>query len=314
LCGGSQTGDQRRPDDPRRRDEETSSCPDDGQYDALWVKGFGYFGNQGAQGAYPGYDSNIAGVVMGYDRPLAYDTRAGLAIGYARSTIDEKTFVANTGFDTYQAMIYIDHESKTWFADGDVSYGRSDYSETRNISFPGLNRTADGKYGGNNVTAYLTTGYHFLTDEFAITPLASLQATFVGLKAYTETGAGDINLEVASQNYNFLESGLGVNVARYFGLSDDVDGIPEAHFKWLHEIVNPILENTATFTAAGASPLTTPGLRTAADTLDAGAGLTLLSCASCGVRTWSVEAVYDYYWRNDDYTAQQVMLEISDRF
>ena len=260
------------------------------------------------------YDSTIAGVMMGYDTPLTYDTRAGLAIGYARSTIDGKIFDANTGFDTYQAMIYIDHETKTWFADGDVSYGRSDYSETREISFPGINRTADGKYGGNDTTVFLTTGYHFLTDGVAITPLASLQASFIGLNAYTETGAGDLNLKIASQNYDFLESGLGVSVASYYGISDGVDGLPEVHFKWLHELVNPTLENTATLTAAGASPLTALGLKSADDTLDACAGLTLLSCASCGARTWSVEAVYDYYWRNDDYSAQQVMLEISDRF
>jgi outer membrane autotransporter protein len=314
LCGGGQSDERRRPDDPRRRDDETSSCPENGPYNSLWVKGFGYFGNQGAEGPYPGYDSTIAGVMMGFDQPLADDTRVGLAIGFARSTIDGKIFVANTGFDTYQGMIYINHETKTWFADGDVSYGHSDYSETRDISFPGINRIADGKYGGNDTTAYLTTGYHFLTDGVAITPLASLQATFIGLNAYTETGATDLDLKIASQNYDFLESGLGVSVADYFAMSDGIDGLPELHFKWLHELVNPTLENTATLTAAGSSSLTTPGLRSAPDTLDAGAGLTLLSCASCGARTWSVEAVYDYYWRNDDYSAQQVMLQISDRF
>jgi uncharacterized protein with beta-barrel porin domain len=315
LCGGGgQSADQRKPDDQRRRDEQSSSCPENGPYTGLWAKGFGYFGNQGAQGAYLGYDSKIAGVMLGYDMPLTDDTRAGVAIGYARSTIDGKIFTANTGFDTYQAMIYIDHESQTWFADGDVSYGRSDYSETREIVFPGIDRTADGRYGGNDVTGYLTTGYHFFTDGFAITPLASLQATFVNLNAYTETGASELNLQVASQNYDFLESGLGVTVARYFGISDAIDGVPEGHFKWLHELVNPTLENTTAFVAAGSLPFTTPGLRSAPDTLDAGAGLTLLSCASCGARTWSVEAVYDYYWRNDDYSAQQVTLEISDRF
>ena len=314
LCGGGQSDERRRPDDPRRPDDETSSCPENGPYDSLWVKGFGYFGNQGAEGPYAGYDSRIAGVMMGVDAPLAYDTRAGIAIGYARSTIDGKIFEANTGFDTYQAMIYINHETKTWFADGDVSYGHSNYSETREISFPGIDRIADGKYGGNDTTAYLTTGYHFLTDGVAITPLASLQATFIGLNAYTETGAGDLNLKINSQSYDFLESGLGVSVADYFAMSDAIDGLPELHFKWLHELVNPTLENTATLAAAGSSSLTTPGLRSAPDTLDAGAGLTLLSCASCGARTWSVEAVYDYYWRNDDYSAQQVMLQISDRF
>ena len=62
-------------------------------------------------------------------------------------------------------------------------------------------------------------GYHFLADEYAITPLASLQAKFVGLNAYTERAATDLNLKISAQNYGFLESGLGISVARSFSFS-----------------------------------------------------------------------------------------------
>jgi hypothetical protein len=67
--------------------------------------------------------------------------------------------------------------------------------------------------------------------------------------------------------------------------------VPEVHFNWLHELNNPTLTNTASF--AGLLPFSTPGFKTANDTLNAGVGFTFLSCA-CTAKTWSVEAVYDY--------------------
>ena len=133
------------------------------------------------------------------------------------------------------------------------------------------------------------------------------------MDGYTETGAGDINLQVASQSYNFLESGLGVNVARHFDLEGGRDLLPEIHFKWLHELLNPNIQNTAIFTATGSASFVTSGLNTAPDTLDIGAGLTLLSCG-CSERTWSVEGLYDFYWRSQNYSAHQVTLAASYRF
>jgi uncharacterized protein with beta-barrel porin domain len=69
---------------------------------------------------------------------------------------------------------------------------------------------------------------------------------------------------VNSRNYDFLESGLGVKVARPIGLSDGTY-VPEGHFKWLHAIDNPTPANTAAFTG-GTPSFTTPGLTTALDT------------------------------------------------
>ena len=58
---------------------------------------------------------------------------------------------------------------------------------------------------------------------------------------------------------------------------------------------------------------TTPGLKNAADTLNGGLGFTFLSCA-CTALNWSLEAVYDFYWRADNYTAQQGMIRFTARF
>jgi uncharacterized protein with beta-barrel porin domain len=313
LCGESGADDQRRPDGQPWRDEANSTCPEYDARDGVWLKAFGYFGNQGAEGSFVGYGSKTYGAMVGLDTPIDDGTRAGIGVGYARNTIDSKMFTADTDFNTYQVTAYVAHESGPVYVEGDVSFGYDQYTGSRQIVFPGIDRTADASYNGKDITAFVATGYHFFADGFTITPLASLQFTNIGLDGYTETGAGDIDLQVNSQNYNFLESSLGVKAARPFDIGDATNLLPEVHFKWLYELINPTLENTAALDVVGSPSFTTPGFTPASTTFDIGGGLSLLSCV-CSGKPWTVSAVYDHFWRTDNYSADQVMVKVSDRF
>jgi outer membrane autotransporter protein len=292
--------------------EKNPNCRDNEPRSGWWLKGFGYSGEQDARGDSTGYDSRIFGTMIAYDAPIGLDTRAGLGFGYARSTIDGKTFDADTDFDTYQATAFIGHESGPWFLNGSLSFGWNEYSSSRHVVFPGEDRTADADYSGQAYTAFASTGFHLSAQEFIITPVASLQYTRMHIDDYTETGAGDIDLKVESQDYDFLESGLGVKVERYFSGRNGMSYVPEGHFNWFHELSNPDLEQTAEF-AEGSSSFTTSGPDAADNLFNVGGGLNLLSCA-CSATTWSLEAVYDYYWTNEDYSANQVTVRLTSRF
>jgi uncharacterized protein with beta-barrel porin domain len=296
---------------------DTTSCRWNQPQSAWWMKGFGYFGNQGAHGPFSAYNSIIAGTMIGYDMPLVDmpfggETRVGLGVGYARNIINGDRFGATTDFNTYQATAYIGHEHGPWFLYGDVSFGWNDYSGRRPVLFPLISEIANAGYSGQDYTGFVTTGYHFSAKEFTITPLASLQYTHENLGNYTETGGGLINLAVNSQSYDFLESGLGVKVERAFG-SPNGTYVPEIHAKWYHDFLNPAMQNTAAFAIAGSPSFTTPKLRGASDTFNPGIGLTFLSCACAGT-TWTLEGVYDYFWRSDAYSASQIMLRLTGRF
>jgi outer membrane autotransporter protein len=262
--------------------------------------------------------------MVAYDTPLiplrdvslGREIRVGVGVGYARSQIDGNpigTGTSSTNFNTYQATAYISQERGPWFVDGDMSFGWNDYSGTRNISIPGFNQTANAGYSGQDYTAFVTTGYHFLTRGFTITPIASLQYTHVNLDSYTETGAGTVDLKVNSQSYDFVESGLGVKAARPFAYHDDGTYVPEIHFKWLHELYNPTLVNTATLTAPGSTPFTSQVFNASDDTYNVGIGFTFLSCA-CSARAWELEAEYNHYWTRDNYSANEGMIKFASRF
>ncbi|MBE3144628.1 MAG: autotransporter outer membrane beta-barrel domain-containing protein, partial [Planctomycetes bacterium] len=294
--------------------KENPDCRDNEPRNGWWLKGFGYSGNQDAREGFTGYNARTLGTMIACDTPIGLDTRAGLGFGYARSTINGETFDASTEFDSYQAIAYIGHEDGPWFVNGSASFGWNEYSSMRHIEFPGVDRKATTKYSGQDYSAFVSTGFHLSApQEFTITPLASLQYTRMHLDGYTERGAGDIDLKAKSQDYDFLESGLGVKVERYFSDRNGTSYVPEGHFNWFHELSNPELKQTAKYTAAGSGSFTTPGLKTADDMFNVGGGLTLLSCA-CSATTWSLEAVYDYDWNNDGYFANQVTVRLTSRF
>ncbi len=302
---------------PRRDDKAQPSntatiCTGAEPRSGWWLRGTGSSANQGAQGGLAGYHASIAGGMIGYDHVINANTVVGLGIGASKSAINGKGTSSRTEFNSYQVTAYVGHREGPWYVYGDVSAGLNDYTGSRQISFPGVNRTARAKYSGQDYTGFATTGYDFAAGGMTITPLASLQYTHVNLGGYTEADAGSINLATRSQSYDFLESGLGVKVARTF-VRNELAFIPEVHAKWLHELSNPMVRQTSAFAVAPGASFTTRGLKAAADTGNIGAGLTILSC-SCSVRTWSLEAVYDYYQGSDKYSAHQGMLKFSARF
>ena len=293
--------------------KDDPSCRENNSNSGWWAKAFGYFGNQEDRGAFPGYNSTIAGTMIAYDVPLNPDTRAGLGLGYARSIINGRGFDTEVNFDTYQATAYIGHDQGPWFVDGSASLGWNQYTGRRDIQYPGVSRVAKAGYFGQDYTAYVNSGYHFSAPkQFTITPLVSLQYSRVNIDAYRETGAGDIDLHVKPQGYDYLESGLGGKVERGFSYHNWTF-VPELHFKWLHDFYNPTLTQTSQFISAGSTSSTTPGLKMYANTYNGGTGITLLSC-ECSKRKWSLDTIYDYYWRNDGYKANQATLRLTVAF
>lgn len=299
-------------DQAKRPDGDAPACDGNDARGNWWMKGFGSTATQGAQQANAGYDTTTYGTMVGYDVPLGPDTRAGFGLGYAATAISQQGTGSRTNADSYQASLYAGHRSGAWFVNGDLSYGWNDYRGSRDIAFPGVNRTAASTYSGQDYTAFATTGFNIPLGGFTLTPLASLQYTLVDINGFTETGAGSIDLKVRSQRSDFLESGLGAKLSREF-IHRDMLIVPEAHAKWLHELGNPQMTQTASFEAPGSASFATSGIKSADDIFNLGGGITLLSCG-CSQHPWSVQAEYDYYTSNTNYTAHRGMIKMTMRF
>ena len=276
-----------------------------------WGKAFGNEGRQGDKDFINGYKTRAYGLMLAYDMPLNNQTRAGLGGGYANTTIDGNNIGGSTTVDSYQLTGYLSHVFGSGFVQGALTAGLDNYNGARPIVFPGVNRTANADYAGQQYTALVTTGRHYFFNQNIVTPLASLQVSRIHVGSYTETGAGDVNLRVDTQNYNFVQSSLGVKAERVIQSGNGTYS-PEAHVKWLHDFSSTTMLQNAAFTGGGAT-FTTQGITQDRELFNVGAGVTFLSC-NCGEKTWTVKGLYDYKWNQSNYSSHQLSVIASIKF
>lgn len=290
---------------------KSHECKNSEQRSNWWGKGFGSLGRQDDANDMNGYRTKVVGMMLGYDIPLNNDTRVGLGGGWANSYIDGNHSDNKTTVSSYQATAYLNYAPRAWFVQGALTAGIDKYDGTRHIEIPGLSRTASSDFTGQQYTGLVTVGKHFNLNQVTVTPMASLQASHIHVGSYTESGAGDVNLRVDSQDYNFVQSTLGVKAERVIQSGKSTYS-PEVHAKWLHDFNSTTMEQDAAFTGAG-TMFKVQGIRQDRELYNVGAGVTFLSC-NCDKNSWAVKGLYDYKWNESNYSSHQVSLIASLKF
>lgn len=275
----------------------------------LWADGFGYYGHQDNKDQLNGYKANTWGTMLAVETPVMCGFRAGLGGGYANTNLDERRFGNNTRIHNYQGTLYFSYEPNAWFVDGGFSYGWNRYDGKRHIEFAAIDRTARAKYNGKEYTGFTSTGYRYTCNNLEITPIASLLYTRLHLDSYTEKGAQSLNLHIDRQNYNYMESAVGLQ-AQYLYRTQCATFIPELHTYWLHDFYNKGLHADANFTGIGAAAgsFDNRGPKLDRDGWNIGASL------RCYVNdNFSILAVYDFE-RSKSYFDHQWMAELAFGF
>lgn len=240
-----------------------------------WAQGFGGYMNQDPRDASNGYDASLWGLATGYDVLLNDIVRIGGGIGYARNRINLKNDGGHTDADAYQGTLYASVTQAAYFLDGALSLAFNHYRSSRHIVFPGVDRTADSEYDGQQYSLFLEGGRTFQAGPLDLTPLASIRYDHLHIGGYTEKNAGDLNLRVDAQNYDMALAGLGMklgySVRGAYGLLK-----PELRVKWLYDLVNDHQQSTSTFTGGGAA-FRTSGFTPARSSLNLGAKIALIT-------------------------------------
>ena len=260
-----------------------------------WGRGFGEAAHQDPRGTSNGYSATIWGTALGGDIPAFYDkVRFGASGGYASSNVNSKDNSGRTCINSYQSTFYggyID-PGKPYYINGAFSFAYNTYRGKRNIDIGTIRRIANSSYRGQQYSVLFDGGYIFRTRNLNITPVASLQYLRLNLQSYTETGADALDLSVASQGYNMLESGLGMKLDRPFEVSYGTL-TPEVHLRWLYDFINDKQATASTFAGGGGS-FATQGFTPARNALNVGGRMALVTKGN-----WSFDANYDFEYKQD---------------
>lgn len=240
----------------------------------MWLSGFGQWGGFDAADDYTGFDFNLYGTTLGYDRYLGRNLTAGASLGYANTNVyfdDDR----GTGLiRTITGSAYGSCSAEHVFLETALSYGRQSYENSRKVEVGSIQRVAESAHGGNTLQAYLGGGLSAGIAPLTVEPLAGLQYMYLGEAGFSEEGAGSVSLNVQERTSHSLVSDLGMRL----GLCLDTrrgNLSSELYAAWRHDFPVDGGTITACFVDAPDAPFTISAPRRQADGVLLGASLTL---------------------------------------
>ena len=177
-----------------------------------WAKVIASTATQKQDGMYDGYKTNSGGLAAGIDHQFKNDITAGLALGYTSTNIDQQDFRSGDSADTksYNIVAYAGKDFENAYVEGALSYAMHNTQGSRATA---VGRTAQSDIDANQYTAHTSAGYRFnIQDSATVTPFLALDYTHLTQDAYTETGAGAINLNVSELSTSRTTVGGGVKL------------------------------------------------------------------------------------------------------
>ena len=177
----------------------------------IWVTGFGTRHDYDGRRGVTGYDGSSAGLVIGADGNIGARTELGVAFAHSSTDIDSDTKLNSADIDTYQLIGYGRYAlSGTTEASFQIGLGWSETDGKRTIAFVGGAPVARSSY--DSASVHLGGGIgRTIEIDGATQFVPSMRVDYTRLESdgYTETGAGALNIDAASDRLTALELGVG---------------------------------------------------------------------------------------------------------
>jgi uncharacterized protein with beta-barrel porin domain len=243
---------------------------------ALWIDGFGQWGDQDPEIGFAGFDYSVYGGAIGLDYVAQDKLILGAGFGYSFSDIDLGDNQGDGDIKSVFGSLYGSYFTERAYVETVLSYGKQSYDNARNVVIGSIQRRAFSEHDGDLFSAYLAGGYYFPLRDWRWGPFGSLQYTYLDEDGFQETGAGSLNLALGPRSTDGLISRLGLRVGRVFR-TKGVNLIPELSLAWLYDF--DIDDQVITSSIAGAPGIwfSVPGQPVERHGAVFGAGITLVS-------------------------------------
>jgi len=226
-----------------------------------FARGIGVFDRVDSDDERTGYRANVGGFHAGIDRQIHRDWIIGLAGAYAHTDLKFRDRAGDGDIHTLRIGPYVSwtpDQIDGLFVDASASYGYHRHDIDRNITVGNYSATANGEYDAHDLSAYASVGYDIsVAKRTTLTPMASVQYTYLHRESFTETGAPGANLDIDSESTDSLQTSLGVKLTHMIDLGS-WKLVPEIAAAWGYEHLDRDTSITARFDGT-TSPFTISG-------------------------------------------------------
>ena len=238
----------------------------------FWGKLYGVTGDVDGDHRVAGYDYEVGGFTIGADFKAFKNIFLGALVGI--STGDADTYISDKfEVTSYQVGLYGSYENGPYHLDGVLSYAGSDYETSRSTPLG----TASSDYDGEEWGSYVEFGYVTSKDNIILEPYLATQYIVIDQDAFSETGAGIMNMAVDRRDDYSLKVIAGGRINFVYEHCSGAVFVPGVHFAYRNEINDSIDLVTANFvTAPAANSFVIEGFKIDRQSFELGVGCKML--------------------------------------
>lgn len=208
----------------------------------LWLRGTGEYARDNALGQTP-FTAVTAALHAGADRRIGPDGGdaanlvLGLGAGYARTQLDWEQDGGDSATTTLNLMAYGFWTSGGYFVNTDLTLDAAFTEARRRILTAVTDRVARSSQSGEGANLRLRAGKRLDLEQggWTLTPAVELGYGLHRQNAFTENGAGDLNLDVRAATAQTLRTGAELAASRRIELPGNAVLVPEAALGWQRE-------------------------------------------------------------------------------
>lgn len=183
----------------------------------LWVQPLNHRVDQDRYRQASGYRVRTQGLAGGYQASMVSGSTLGFGLAYLDGRVDGRDFALGhrSDLESVQVLGYGSYDLSAWRLQWQADATRSSVKSERNLGFIG--RLAKASYRGHASHLGLSMGRPMTLATTSVTPSVGLDWRRARNNAYTETGAGALDLRVAAQKAEELVAKLGVEARHPLG-------------------------------------------------------------------------------------------------
>ncbi len=156
-------------------------------------------------------DDDTSGISGGFQTAIGENVWVGLgfSVESSNSNIDGTTNVDGTWWQVGSVAKW---SQGPWKLSGSFSGGQGDLETLRAINIPGFAAIASSGSDASFATGLARLAYSFGESGFYVTPMLNLGFNSISIDGFTESGAGALNLQLASESETIFSGGPAVEI------------------------------------------------------------------------------------------------------
>ena len=205
-----------------------------------WGQGVGAWGWIAADGDAAALSRNLAGFFTGVDSRFGDNWRAGIATGYANSSLSSGARASSANIETVHFAAYALANYLSWTLRTGADFAWNMIGSNRSVLFPGFADYTAAHYDSGTAQQFGELGYGVAFGGVAVEPFAGLAFVRSSVNGFSETG-GVAALAASGNAGNVGYSTLGGRIATSYALPNGMAMTPRVSIAWQYAFgdVNP---------------------------------------------------------------------------